>query len=240
MEQAGGAPAQKKKGESQNVYEKDVDVLIQRLSVDVSGEVQANIERLAQRLKELRDRNMLKINHSILELIVAKNLITAGYDVDLEHTLDSGLTCDVFAKKGMGTFIVEVETGYVPPSHALDPVDYIKARIASKIARYSGFCNRFALGAPPHYIMPIPRMLTKPARFRSQEEVVQVKRYCDMYYSNPPVSPDEIMHAHIHVVQVIDVDQVLIHEIEPSEYIDRSEQWYGLDSVRASPPLGRQ
>jgi len=216
----------KKRAESQNVYEKDVDLLIQRMLGDESPEVRRQLPFLAQKLKDLRERNMLKINHSVLELVVAKHLIQGGYEVSLEHTLDSGLTCDVFAKKGMGTFIVEVETGYVPPSHALDPVDYIKARIASKIARYSGYCNKFSLGAPAHYIMPIPRMLTKPSRFREVEEIAMVKRYCDMYYSNPPVSNDEIVNAHIHSVQIIDVEHLLINEVEPGEYIDRSEQWY--------------
>lgn len=217
----------KRAKESQNVYEKDVDQLIQRMLDGSTPELRVQLPSLAQRLKDLRERNMLKINHSILELVVAKFLVQDGYEVSLEHTLESGLTCDVFAKKGMGTFIVEVETGYVPPSHALDPVDYIKARIASKIARYSGYCNKFSLGSPAHYVMPIPRMLTKPPRTREEPEIEAVKRYCDMYYSNPPVSNEEIVNAHIHSVQVIDVENLTIHEVEPTEYIERAEHWYG-------------
>jgi hypothetical protein len=69
-------------------------------------------------------------------------------------------------------------------------------------------------------------MLTKPARFRTQNEIAEVKRYCDMYYSNPPVSHEEILNAHIHSVQVIDVENIHIREIEPGEYIDRSALWY--------------
>jgi hypothetical protein len=193
---------------------------------DSPPEAQRKIMVLAERLKDLRDKNMLKINHSVLELVVAKHLILSGHEVYLEHTLDSGLTCDVFASKGMGTVIVEVETGYVPPAHALDPVDYIKARIASKIARYSGYCSKFSLGSPPHYIMPIPSMLIKPARFREQKEIAEVKRFCDMYYSNPPVSNEEILNAHLHSVQVIEVENIQIREIEPQEYIARSALWY--------------
>ena len=227
MALSGTQPATGKKArESQNVYEKDVDQLIQRMLEGATPELGAQLPSLAQRLKDLRERNMLKINHSVLELVVAKYLIQDGYEVSLEHTLESGLTCDVFAKKGMGTFIVEVETGYVPPSHALDPVDYIKARIASKIARYSGYCNKFSLGSPAHYVMPIPRMLTKPPRSREQSEIEAVKRYCDTYYSNPPVSNEEIVNAHVHSIQVIDVEHLTIQEVEPTEYIDRSEQWY--------------
>ncbi len=221
-----GAQAPKKRAEAQTVYERDLDALLQRLVDKSAPEVRGKVESLAGRLKELRDRNMLKINHSVLELVVAKALTAEGYDVDLEHTIDIGLTCDVFAQKGMGTLIVEVETGYVPPSHALDPVDYIKARIASKIARYSGFCNKFVLAAPPHYVMPIPDALIKPSRYRTEEELSSVKRYCDMYYSNPPVSRQEILNAHIHSVQVIDVEGLAIHEIEPGEYAWRARSWY--------------
>jgi hypothetical protein len=131
------APKQKNGG--QYAYEKDLDILISGMMSDMPPDLQPKLAELEDRLKQLRDKNLLKINHSVLELVVAKHLILSGYEVQLEHELDSGLTCDVWAEKGLGSCIVEVETGYVPPSHALDPVDYIKARIASKIARYSNY-----------------------------------------------------------------------------------------------------
>lgn len=216
----------KRRVEGQYAFDKDLDVLITGMMSDMPEPLLPKLAELADRLKYLRDRNLLKVNHSVLELVVAKHLIITGYEVELEHELESGLTCDIWAKKGLGSCIVEVETGYVPPSHALDPVDYIKARIASKIARYSGYCQKFVLGAPPHYIMPIPRMLTTPARFRSEDDILTVKRYCDMYYSNPQVSREEILNAHIHSVMVIDVDHMSLREIGPVEYIDRADLWY--------------
>jgi hypothetical protein len=225
MEEA-QAPLGRKRPEAQGVYEKDLDDLMRRLEAGADKVAQGKLDFLAGRLKELRERNMLKINHSVLELVVAKALIDGGYEVDLEHALASGMTCDVYATKGMGTMIVEVETGYVPPSHALDPCDYIRARIASKIARYSGYCNKFGLAAPPHYIMPIPRTLIKPARLREQAEVTRIKGYCDSYYSNPPVSVEEILNAHIHTVMVLDVETLSVREIEPAQYIDRAAVWY--------------
>jgi hypothetical protein len=226
MEQATQAQTGGKRPRAQGVYEKDLDDLLRRLAIGANEQALGKLDFLGERLKELRERNMLKINHSVLELVVAKALIDGGYEVDLEHTLDSGLTCDVHATKGMGTMIVEVETGYVPPSHALDPCDYIRARIASKIARYSGYCNKFGLAAPPHYIMPIPRTLIRPARMREQGEVARIKRYCDSYYSNPPVSMEEIQNAHVHTVMVIDVETESVREIEPMAYINRAEEWY--------------
>ena len=55
------------------------------------------------------------------------------------------LVCDIYAKKGGGNTIVEIETGFTPPDHAMDTIDYFSARIMSKIARYSNHCSKFSL-----------------------------------------------------------------------------------------------
>ncbi len=204
-----------------NDFDKDIDTLIERLRHGTAPRIEEKIIALARRLVDLREKNLLKINHSVLEMIVAKNLITRGYEVDLECTVGDGLATDVLAKKGMGTLIVEIETGYVPPAHALDPTNYIKARVASKIARYSNYASKFALGAPPHYLLPIPESLTKPPRYRTEEEIRMIKAYCDTYYSNPPVSREEILHSRIHSVHVIDVENMIVHETDPSDYRKR-------------------
>ena len=209
------------------LFRKDLETLIERLRGEDSPIVQERMSRLVNRLVELRDRNMLKINHSVLEMIVARHLIEEGYEVDLEFQVDGDLTCDVYARKGMGEMIVEVETGYVPPSHALDPVNYIRARIASKIARYSNYCHRFVVGAPPHYIMPIPEVLTQPPRMRDPEELGRIKEYCDMYYTSPPVTDEEILHSRIHHVFIIDVENISIREEDPVTYFTKAREWYG-------------
>ena len=97
-------------------FSEDLESLIARLLKDAEPDVAESMRRLEERLVELREKNLLKINHSVLELIVAKFLVSDGFDVDLEHVLDSGLSCDVYAVKGEGTLIVEVETGFVPPA----------------------------------------------------------------------------------------------------------------------------
>jgi hypothetical protein len=208
-----------------NQFDEDIETLISRLKMGTSPEVEEKIAALARRLVELREKNLLKINHSVLEMIAAKNLIISGYDVDLECTVGENLACDVLATKGMGTMIVEIETGYVPPAHALDPSNYIRARIASKIARYSSFSHKFALGAPPHYLLPIPESLTKPPRYRDEDEIRTIKQYCDLYYSNPPVTREEILNARIHSVHIIDVDNMTVKETNPQDYIRRCAQW---------------
>ncbi|QLH75555.1 MAG: hypothetical protein HPY73_09060 [Methanomassiliicoccales archaeon] len=207
-------------------FVEDLDTLMTKLVIDCTPEELSKMQALERRLIELREKNLLKINHSVMELIVAKYLVKDGYEVDLEHTIDAGLNCDVRGRKGDGVVIIEVETGYVPPAHALDPLDYIKARIASKIARYSNHCHKFLLAAPPHYIMPIPLFFTMSPRQREVEDLSIIKRYCDMYYTSPPVSLEEIMNSRIHGIQVVDVETASLREFDPEHYISMTEMWY--------------
>ena len=179
---------------------------------------------LKDRLVELHDRNLVKINHSVMELVSAMHLVVSGFDVSLEHDLER-VSCDVYAVKGFGSVIVEVETGFVPPEHALDPLTYLRARIASKITRYSGFANKFILATPPYYIMQIPPALTKPPRFRTDEEIASIKGLCDLYYTSPPVSVEEIRNARLHSIYTLDVDRAEVREWEVNEYLGKAAVW---------------
>ncbi|MCG7844942.1 MAG: hypothetical protein MIO90_05880 [Methanomassiliicoccales archaeon] len=207
-------------------FSQDLEVLMAKLIAGCDSPSEEALRKLEQRLVDLREKNLLKINHSVLEMIVAKFLILDGYEVDLEHMIDGGLSCDVHARKGDGTLIVEVETGYVPPAHALDPMDYIRARIVSKIARYSNHCHKFSLAAPPHYVMPVMSFFIRPPRDRSPDEVKLVKHYCDLYYKSPPVSIDEIMNSRIHSVSIIDVENATLRDMAPDDYIGLTADWY--------------
>jgi len=204
-------------------FEEDLDALAQKLSEGENSLVSKEIHRLKDHLISLHKSNLVKINHSAMELVCAKYLVTAGFDVDLERVLDS-LSCDIYAVKGFGSLIVEVETGFVPPEHALDPLTYIKARVASKITRYSGYADKFGLAVPPHYIIWIPPALAKPPRDRSENEVNETKALCDLYYSNPPVSFEEIKNARIHSVFILDVDKGVVEETDPGTYIEKTQQ----------------
>jgi hypothetical protein len=203
-------------------FEKDLNVLEERLCLGEEKYVSKEIVRLRDRLIALHDSNLVKINHSVMELVCAKYLVLAGYYVDLERTLD-GLSCDVYATKGLGAMIIEVETGFVPPEYALNPSTYIKARIASKITRYSGFAEKFGLAVPPHYVMPVPQVLVEPPSSRHGDGIMAVKKLCDMYYSNPPVSLEEIRNARIHTIYILDVDNGTVKETEPTTYMEKAE-----------------
>ena len=207
-----------------DAFVSDVEKTVGRMKRELEREEYAKLLRLRDRLLQLHSKNLVKINHSIMELVCARHLIQSGFDVELEHTLD-GVSCDIYAVKGFGTLIVEVETGFVPPEHALDPRSYLRARIASKITRYSGFANKFCLGTPPHYIMQIPPALTKPPRFRTQEEVAAIKRLCDLYYTSPPVTFEEIRNARLHSIYAIDVDNLSVREWDVNEYMGKAALW---------------
>lgn len=207
-----------------DAFENDVDTVMEKLRGDLNNEEYAKLLRLRDRLFQLNRRNLVKINHSIMELICAKHLIQGGFEVELEHTLNV-VSCDIYAVKGYGSLIVEVETGFVPPEHALDPHSYLRGRIASKITRYSSYANKFCLGTPPHYIMQIPSALTKPPRFRTQEEVAAIKGLCDLYYSSPPITMEEIKNARLHTIYSIDVDTVSVRELEVNEYLGKAALW---------------
>ncbi|HOO03845.1 MAG TPA: hypothetical protein PLJ11_03900, partial [Methanomassiliicoccales archaeon] len=92
-------------------FAQDLEALMAKLVVGCDAPCEEALCKLEQRLLDLKEKNLLKINHSVLEMIVAKYLVLDGYEVDLEHMIDAGLSCDVYARKGEGVLIVEVETG---------------------------------------------------------------------------------------------------------------------------------
>jgi len=203
-----------------NKFDRDLEILSARLNSDTDKEAQKKLNVLRDKLIRLHEENVVKINHSVMELVCAKHLILKGYEVDIERPVD-GLICDLYGVKGLGSHIVEVETGFIPPSHALDPANYRKSRIASKIIRYGNHSDKFALGVPPYYMLQIPDILVKPPRDRTLEDLKYLKTLCDLYYRNPPVSLDEIRNARIHVIYIIDVDEVAIREVDPATYLKK-------------------
>ena len=201
-------------------FERDLSALLGRLTRDVDTNVENKLNMLKDWLINLQKKNVVKINHSVMELVCAKHLILKGYEVQIEYPLNEILTCDLYSIKGYGNLVVEIETGFIPPDQALFPLSYISARLASKIIRYSSFAGKFALGMPPHYILPLPETLAKPPRKRTKEEINQIKKLCDKYYRNPPVTVEEIRNARIQDVYLIDVDRTRVQEIDPEAYVN--------------------
>jgi hypothetical protein len=202
-------------------FSSDVNTLSSKMTAEEESE--ETIHRMnfvKYRLIELYKRNIVKINHSAMELVCAAHLIHYGYSVDVEKQLTDILVCDLYATKGDGQAIVEIETGFIPPEHALDPLSYYSARIASKIARYSKFANQFVLATPPVSILPIPRIFRHPPRARRSEDVEKIKLLCDRYYRNPPVSSYEILTGRLHMIYIINIDDGRVFEMDVESYFE--------------------
>ena len=205
-------------------FMRDIDSVVSKILDKIDPSHRVPIRVLRDDLELMHRQNRIKINHSVMELVCAAHLIKAGFEVKLE-TAVNGVSTDVYAEKGLGSLMVEVETGFVPPENALDPLFYLRARAASKITRYSGHASKFVLATPPYYVLQIPPSLTKPPRFRTEEEIVLIKKLCDLYYTSPSVSVEEIRNARLHAIYVVDVDNVSLREWEVNEYIGKASLW---------------
>ncbi len=96
-------------------FRNDVYEITDTLSNNLNKNDLPKLNYVRQKLIELYEKNLVKINHSVLELICAANLIRHGYSVEVEKSVSDILVCDLFATKGDGTTIIEIETGFTPP-----------------------------------------------------------------------------------------------------------------------------
>jgi len=212
-------------------FHNDVYEMTEKLSKNLKENDMPKLNYVRQQLIEMYQKNLVKINHSILELICASNLISRGYAVDVEKDVSDILVCDIYAKKGGGNTIIEIETGFTPPEHAMDTVDYYAARIMSKISRYSQHCTKFSLATPVTGILPISKIFLLPPNARKKEDVNKVKDLCDRYYKNPPIKYDDILNAHLHSIYLINIDKGFAKELDPQGYVDLTENLLGRSEV---------
>ena len=201
-------------------FKDDVYVITDRLAASLQKDDVPKLNFVRQRLIDLYQQNLVKINHSVLELICAANLISNGYTVDVEKQLTDSLVCDVYAKKDDHVSIIEIETGFTPPEHALDTIDYYSSRIVSKVARYSKYCSKFSLATPVIGLLPINKIFLSAQSARSEPEIKKVKSLCDRFYRNPPIAYDDIASAKLNSVYLINIDKNFAKEIDPARYHD--------------------
>tara|TARA_B110000263_G_scaffold22003_1_gene17208 strand:+ start:469 stop:1128 length:660 start_codon:yes stop_codon:yes gene_type:complete len=205
-------------------FQDDVYSITELLSEHLPPELTPKLNFVRQTLIEFYKKNLVKINHSILELICAAELISHGFSVDVEKSVSNILVCDLFGKKGDETSIIEIETGFTPPEHALDTVDYYVARIVSKIARYSKYCGKFSLATPVVNILPISDIFLLPPNVRKPEDVMKLKKLCDRFYKNPQIKLEDIQNAHIHSIYLINTDKGFAKEMDPETYLQLTKQ----------------
>ena len=205
-------------------FRDDVYEVTEKLSRHLQENDVPKLNYVRQRLIEMYQENLVKINHSVLELICASHLISRGYVVDAEKSISEILVCDIFAEKGVGTTIIEIETGFTPPDHALDTIDYYTARIVSKIARYSQHCSKFSLATPVIGVLPIPKIFLIPPNSRDKKEIEKAQSLCNRFYKNPPIQYEEILNAKLHSVYLIHTDKGFSKELDPPSYMELSHK----------------
>jgi len=205
-------------------FRDDVYEVTEKLSRHLQENDVPKLNYVRQRLIEMYQENLVKINHSVLELICASNLISRGYVVDTEKSVSDILVCDIFAEKEGETTIIEIETGFTPPDHALDTIDYYTARIVSKIARYSQYCSKFSLATPVIGVLPIPKIFLIPPNSRDKKEIEKAQSLCNRFYKNPPIQYEEILNAKLHSVYLIHTDKGFSKELDPPSYMELSHK----------------
>ncbi len=205
-------------------FRDDVFKITNQLSERLTDEQIKKLSFVRERLVELYQQNLVKINHSVLEIICASELIRHGYLVNVEERLSDILVCDIFATKGGGSIIIEIETGFTPPAHALNTVDYYAARIMSKIARYSKYCSKFCLATPVVGVLPIPSIFLIPPLARNLNDVKKNQVICNRFYKNPAIEFDSILNAHLHSIYLINTDKVFAKQLDPQNYVDLTKK----------------
>ena len=205
-------------------FRDDVFKITNQLSERLTDEQIKKLSFVRERLVELYQQNLVKINHSVLEIICASELIRHGYVVNVEERLSDILVCDIFATKGDGSIIIEIETGFTPPAHALNTVDYYAARIMSKIARYSKYCSKFCLATPVVGVLPIPSIFLMPPLARNLNDVKKNQVICNRFYKNPAIEFDSILNAHLHSIYLINTDKVFAKQLDPQNYVDLTKK----------------
>ena len=205
-------------------FQDDVYAITELLSKNLSPDLTPKLNSVRQNLIESYKKNLVKINHSVLELICAAELISHGFTVDVEKPISEILVCDLFGKKDDDSAIIEIETGFTPPEHALDTVDYYAARIVSKIARYSKYCEKFSLATPVVNILPISEIFLLSPNARNMGDVKKLKKLCDRFYKNPKIDLEDIQNANIHSVYLINTDKGFAKELDPESYLQMTKQ----------------
>lgn len=196
----------------------DLTCIVEQLTSRLDHGARGKLKQMGEQLLELAIRRAVSSNHAVMELVVAYHLILKGFDVEVEHEVDQGLTCDVYARAGDRSVIVEVETGFVPPENALDPATFRMAREVSKVARYSKYADEFALAVPPFHILQLPLLLLLPPKARSAWDALRLKGLLDAYYKRPPVELDDILSARVNYVYLIMVEELRVIELAAEEY----------------------
>jgi len=183
---------------------------------------QENFNNIITKIIELYNKQLIKSNHTMMEIVLALYFISQDKFVVLEEPINNNLIADliVYHENGQKE-IIEIETGFVPPEYSSDPILYRYTREISKIARYSKFGDIFSFACPPFHILQIPDIFIK--KEKGLNEIYKIKELLDKYYKMPPIEVEEIKEAKINYVYIINVDKKRVTKLDIKEYLEITE-----------------
>lgn len=197
----------------------DIENVVKRILLKYGEKIAREVDKLRDKLVDLHQGNRVKINHSVMEIVLGAYMLSRGYSVDVEVPVGDTLVADMIAWKSDRKIIIEIETGFTSPENALDPQAYLTARTISKVARYGKYADIFSFGTPNHNILPIPTPLIKPPSKRLEKELLLMKKLCDLYYSNPPITIEDIANAKIKTIYILNIDTLEVREEKTRKYL---------------------
>jgi hypothetical protein len=202
-----------------NKFLLELEDFYQRESKNLDEKQKKLFKDLVERVIDLYLRQLLKSNHTMMEIVLALNLIKENKEVEIEKEVNN-LVVDLFVHYENKKEVIEVETGFVPPEYSTDPVTYRYAREISKIARYSKYADIFSLAIPPFHLLQIPEVFAFQSNERSEENLKDIKDILDKYYKAPPITLEELKNAKINYIYIIYVDKVSVKKLEFKEYLN--------------------
>lgn len=200
---------------------KDLNNLKQRVIINYGNLKQ--LEEVYERLLEFYKLGLVNLNHSSLELITAAYLIKEGFRVYVEHEIN-GKVIDIYGIKGIDVGI-EVETGFVPANYISNQEEFLKSRVALKVARYSNLASQFYIAVPSYYIPPIPQQLLKKEDERSEEEIRELLHLIKKYHRSLDIRLSDVKSSKLNGVIAVNTASLKV-KIFSHETFSKLEKFY--------------
>lgn len=203
-----------------NKFLLELEDFYSKYSTKLSEKSRENFKQLIDKIIQLYLRQLIKSNHTMMELILAFEFLKEGKNVEIEKEIGNVIADVLVIDNNEYEELIEIETGFVPPEYSADPVTYRFTREVSKVARYCKYTKYFSIACPPYHILQLPEILLKPSHEREEEELKRIKKVLDSYYKAPPIEIDELRNAKLDFVYIINVDNVSVKKLSLKEYIE--------------------
>jgi hypothetical protein len=95
------------------------------------------------------------------------------------------------------------------------------------------------LEGSPSYVLDFPDFFVKPPGERTRAEAERIKALTDVRYNKPPIPVEELLHARLDSVFLIDVDSASTKQLEPRTYLETASALMDLHRGQGLNPKRR-